>query len=116
MDANATVGKVATEVKQSRMKIKHLEKELKEKKSQLSSKQKEATAAEKEYKVRTAEVEKITSALTDLGFDEARMDFLDKVGFALDCRCWVQLLGYSFVPLAPGAYDSYLEFPIGLKR
>lgn len=83
MDANATVGKVATEVKQSRMKIKHLEKELKEKKSQLSSKQKEATAAEKEYKVRTAEVEKITSALTDLGFDEARMDFLDKVGFCL---------------------------------
>lgn len=35
--------------------------------------------------------------------------------FALDCRCWAQLLGYSFVPLAPGAYDSYLEFHLDWK-
>ncbi|KAG0629404.1 hypothetical protein M758_1G101200 [Ceratodon purpureus] len=78
VDANAAVGKVATEVKQSKMKIKHLEKELKEKKSQLSSKQKEATTIEKEHQTRTAEVKKITSTLESLKFDEARMDLLDK--------------------------------------
>ena len=79
VDANAAVGKVATEVKQSKMKIKHLEKELKEKKAQLSSKQKEATSIEKEHQTRTTEVEKITSTLQSLKFDEARMDLLDKV-------------------------------------
>ncbi|KAG0590588.1 hypothetical protein KC19_1G112200 [Ceratodon purpureus] len=78
VDANAAVGKVATEVKQSKMKIKHLEKELKEKKTQLSSKQKEATTIEKEHQTRTAEVKKITSTLESLKFDEARMDLLDK--------------------------------------
>lgn len=79
VDANAAVGKVATEVKQSKMKIKHLEKELKEKRTQLSSKQKEATSIEKEHEMRTAEVKKITSTLQSLGFDEARMELLDKV-------------------------------------
>jgi structural maintenance of chromosome 2 len=69
VDANAAVGKVATEVKQSKMKIKHLEKELKEKKTQLSSKQKEATTIEKEHQTRTAEVKKITSTLQRLKFD-----------------------------------------------
>jgi len=90
VDANAAVGKVATEVKQSKMKIKHLEKELKEKKIQLSSKQKEATSIEKEHEMRTAEVKKITSTLQSLGFDEARMELLDKVFLVhfLLCHCW----------------------------
>lgn len=79
VDANAAVGKVATEVKQSKMKIKHLEKELKAKNTQLSSKQKEATTIEKEHQTRTAEVKKITSTLQGLKFDETRMDLLEKV-------------------------------------
>lgn len=79
VDANAAVGRVATEVKQSKNKIKHLEKELKEKKTQLSSKQKEATSIEKEHAMRTAEVKKITSTLESLAFDESRMELLEKV-------------------------------------
>lgn len=60
MGTQSTVGKVATEVKQDKIKIKHLEKELKEK-TQFSSKQEEATTIEKEHQTRTAEVKKITS-------------------------------------------------------
>ncbi|CAM6092829.1 unnamed protein product [Calypogeia fissa] len=77
-DANAAEGKAATEVQQSKTKIKHLDKELKEKQQHFKSKQHEVTAAQKELRSRKAELEKLQSAIDKLGFEEGRMDFLEQ--------------------------------------
>ncbi|KAK9146390.1 hypothetical protein Sjap_006293 [Stephania japonica] len=77
-DAKAAVGTAESDLKQTRTKISHLEKELKEKTKLLMSKSEEATSVEKELNIRKKDVENVKIALESLSYKEGQMEALEK--------------------------------------
>ena len=78
-EAKAEAVDSATEAKQAKIKIQHLQKELGGKNKVLKSKQKEAASLQKEVDNRQEEVSRCQQRLETLGFHPERMEELEQV-------------------------------------